>query len=232
MKFTVEMSPNPRKFTLAFDEWAKEVQDWRRAWTDIRKLFYNHERQHFDSEGATTGAKFAPLTGRAAWWYENLPYKEWKGKHYPGLPILQRSRVLYNALTSGGRGSLFKRSRKSMESGIKKPSGQPGQVETYARAHQGKDGQGLGPAYQPSNYPRFRTTPINRTARPPVRANLNVKDKSTFGYAASQIMQAHIVLARRRAFSKEVEDAVQKARLESSTAAKSTIKKMIKGTWR
>ena len=65
-----------------------------------------------------------------------------------------------------------------------------------------------------------------------MRADLNVKDKKTFGYAASQIMQAHIVLARRRAFSKEVEDAVEKARLESSTAAKATIKKMIKGTWR
>ena len=229
MKFSIEMSPDPRKFTLAFDEWAKEVKDWRRAWTDIRKMFYNHERQHFESEGATTGAKFAPLTGRAAWWYENLPYKEWKGKHYPGLPIMQRSRVLYSALTSGGQGSLFKRSRKSMEIGIKKSSGQSGAVETYARAHQ----EGKGPAYQPSSYPRFRTNPDNSTPRKPVQADLDVRKRNvSFGYAASQIMQAHIVLARRRAFSKEVEDSVQKSRLENPAAARSTINKMIKGTWR
>lgn len=230
MKFTIEMSPNPRKFTLAFDEWANEVEDWRRCWTDVRKLFYNHERQHFDSEGATTGAKFAPLSVREYWIYgDDKTYSGWKSNNYPGRPIMQRSRVLYNALTSGGQGALYRRNRKSMEIGIKKSSGRPGAVETYARAHQGKNGKGLGPAY---NSWRGRRAPENSTARPPVRADLDVSDKRTFGYAASQIMQAHIVLARRRAFSKEVEDAVEKARLESETASRATIRKMIKGTWR
>ena len=227
MKFTVEMSPDPRKFTLAFDEWAKEVQDWRRAWTDIRKLFYNHERQHFDSEGTTTGAKFASLSEREYWRYGDAKsYSGWKGKNYPGLPIMQRSRVLYSALTSGGQGSLYRRNRKSMEIGIKKSSGKSGAVETYARAHQ----EGKGPAY--SSW-QGRRAPVNSTARPPVRADLDVRKRNvSFGYAASQIMQAHIVLARRRAFAKEVEDAVQKARLENPAAARSTINKMIKGTWR
>ena len=231
MKFTIEMSPNPRKFTLAFDEWAQEVQDWRRCWTDVRKLFYSHERKHLDSEGATTGDKFAPLSDREYWIYgEDKTYSGWKSNNYPGRPIMQRSRVLYNALTSGGQGALYRRNRKSMEIGMQPSTDAPGDVRTYAAAHQGdKSGRGKGPAY---NAWRGRRAPDNSRARPPVRADLNVKDKSTFGYAASQVMQAHIVLARRRAFSKEVEDAVQKARLESSTAAKSTIKKMIKGTWR
>jgi hypothetical protein len=232
VKFTVEMSPDPRKFTLAFDEWAKEVQDWRRCWTDIRKLFYNHERQHFDSEGTTTGAKFASLSEREYWRYGDAKsYSGWKGKNYPGLPIMQRSRVLYSALTSGGQGSLFRRNRKSMEIGMKPSTGKPGDVKTYAEAHQGdKNGRGLGPAY---NSWRGGRAPVNSTARKPVRADLDVRKRNvSFGYAASQIMQAHIVLARRRAFAKEVEDAVQKARLENPAAAKSTINKMIKGTWR
>jgi len=231
VKFTIEMKPDPRKFTLAFDEWAKEVQDWRRCWTDVRKLFYNHERQHFDSEGRTTGEKFASLSVREYWVYgEAKTYSGWKSKTYPGRPIMQRSRVLYNALTSGGQGALYRRNRKSMEIGMKPSTGKPGDVKTYAEAHQGdKNGRGLGPAY---NSWRGRRAPENSRARPPVRADLNVKDKSTFGYAASQIMQSHIVLARRRAFSKEVEDAVEKARLESSASAKATIRTMLKGTWR
>jgi hypothetical protein len=45
-------------------------------------------------------------------------------------------------------------------------------------------------------------------------------------------MQAHIVLARRRAFSKEIEKQFSKAHAESESGAKKTIKKMINGTWR
>lgn len=234
MKFTVEMAPNPRKFTLAFDEWAKEVKDWRRAWTDMRKLFHSHERKHFDSEGQTTGPKFAELSQRAYWRYgKNKSYSDWKSNKYPGRLIMQRDRVLYDALTSGGQGSLFRRNRKSMEIGIKKGvTGKDGrEIYTYAEAHQGnKSGIGKGPAYHAW---RGGRAPENKQARPPIRADLNVKDRGeTFGWAASQIMQAHIVLARRRAFSKEIEKRFTKKHAESEAGARKTIKTMIKGTWR
>lgn len=88
--FTFQFEPEMRHVTFAFEDWIKEVKDWRPAWTDVRKLFQNHERQHLDSEGTTTGPKFPELMGKT--------YPKWKGRHYPGLPILQRDRVLYNAL--------------------------------------------------------------------------------------------------------------------------------------
>ena len=231
MRFTVEMAPSPRKFTLAFDEWAKEVKDWRRAWTDMRRLFHSHERQHFDSEGQTTGPKFAELSQREYWRYkEHKSYSGWKSAKYPGRLIMQRDRVLYDALTSGGQGSLFRRNRKSMEIGLKKAPNGPGDLYTYAKAHQGKNGIGEGPAYQAW---RGGRAPENKQARPPIRADLNVRARGeSFGWAASQIMQAHIVLARRRAFSKEIEKRFTKKHAESEAGARKTIKTMIKGTWR
>lgn len=214
--FTFTFEPEMRHLTLAFEDWAKEVKDWRRAWMDVRKLFRNHERQHFDSEGTTTGPKFAKLLGRT--------YPAWKGRHYPGLPILQRDKVLYDALVEGGPGSLFKRSRKSMEIGINKTyvaeRGRP--LYVYAKAHQGKGGIGQGNAY----------AGINKAARPPVRFGRDASNKDEFAYALSQVLQSHIVLARRRAFSQEIEKQFDKKHAESEAGARATIKKMINGTWR
>ena len=212
--FTFVFEPEMRHLTLAFEDWAKEVKDWRRAWTDVRKLFRNHERKHFDSEGTTTGPKFAKLMGKT--------YPAWKSRHHPGLPILQRDKVLYDALVEGGRGSLFKRSRKSMEIGLKKFPNGPGDLYTYAEAHQGEDGRGIGQAY----------SGVNKKARPPVRFGRDASNKAEFAYALSQIMQAHIVLARRRVFKPIIEKQFGKAHAESEAGAKKTIKKKIDGTWR
>lgn len=210
--FTFQFEPEMRHVTFAFEDWIKEVKDWRPAWTDVRKLFQNHERQHLDSEGTTTGPKFPELMGKT--------YPKWKGRHYPGLPILQRDRVLYNALVEGGPGSLFKRSKRSMEVGIKEKTSS--RLGIYARCHQGKDGMGIGQAY----------SGVNKKARPPVRFGRDASNKQEFAWALTQVMQAHIVLARRRAFSKEIEKQFGKAHAESESGAKSTIKKMINGTWR
>ena len=45
-------------------------------------------------------------------------------------------------------------------------------------------------------------------------------------------MQAHIVLARRRAFKKEIEAQFGKAHAESTGAARATINKMKNKDWR
>jgi len=212
--FSFSFTPEAKKFSIAFEGWAKGIKDWRRAWKDVGRLFRNHERQHFDSEGTTTGGKFAPLMGRAYFRRDNKTYAEWKAENYPGLPIMQRDRVLYSALVEGGQGALFRRKKMSMEIGIK-----PGiRLRKIAEAHQ----DGRGNAYAGEN----------KEPRPPVRYGTDASDGSTFAYALSQIMQAHIVLERRRAFKKEIEDTFGKAHAESASAASATIKKMIAGTWK
>ena len=222
--FSFSFTPEARKFQVAFEGWAKEVKDWRRAWKDVRSLFQSHERRHFGSEGATTGGKFAPLMGRKYFRRDNLSYAEWKARNYPGLPIMQRDGVLYAALVEGGRGSLFRTSKTKMEIGIdlnaREETTVAGNYSLYkmASAHQ----SGQGDAYAGDN----------KEPRPPVRFDPSVSDKGAFGYALSQVMQAHIVLARRRAFKKEIEDAFGKAHAESQSGAKSTIRSMINGTWK
>ena len=222
--FSFSFTPEAKKFSIAFEGWAKEIKDWRRAWKDVGRLFRNHERQHFDSEGTTTGGKFAPLMGRAYFRRDNKTYAEWKAENYPGLPIMQRDGVLYSALVEGGQGALFRRKKKSMEIGIK-PNARVssvgrGDYSLYkmASGHQ----FGRGKAY----------AGINKDARPPIRYGTDASDGSTFAYALSQIMQSHIVLARRRAFKKEIEDAFGKAHAESESGARETIAKMIAGTWK
>jgi len=214
--FSFSFTPEARKFQVAFEGWAREVKDWRRAWKDVRSLFQSHERRHFGSEGTTTGAKFAPLLGRPYWRRDNLSYAAWKARSYPGLPIMQRDRVLYTALVEGGQGSLFRTSKTKMEIGIA-----PGiNLRKIAEAHQ--TGNPDSNAY----------AGLNKEPRPPVRFDPSVSDKGAFGYALSQVMQAHIVLARRRAFKKEIEDAFGKAHADSQSGAKSTIRSMINGTWK
>jgi hypothetical protein len=120
-------------------------------------------------------------------------YKTWKEKHYPGLPILQRERVLFRALAEGGPGSIYERTAASMRIGIK-----PGVVldvegEKYplwlaARAH----ARGLG----------------GLPVRPPIRFDDNVRNRESFAYAITQLMQAHIVRTRRKGFKNKIEDAI------------------------
>lgn len=217
-------SPDTRKFVIAFEDWAQELEDWRAAWTDVRRLFQSHERQHFESEGVTTGPKFPRLMGRSYWRRDNKTYAKWKADNYPGLPILQREKVLFRALVEGGSGALFKRNRQSMELGIKPSAGVStkvaGNYNLYdmAMGHQ----LGKGNAYAGANKKR----------RPPVRFGRDASDKTSFAWALSQIIQAHIVLARRRALKPEIEAAFGKAHAESEGAARKTIEKMVKGTWR
>lgn len=214
--FSMEFSPDARKFVISFEHWAKEIKDWRPAWTDIRDMFRNHERKHLDSEGASTGARFAALSPIYA--------KEKAKSGYSGLPILQRDRVLYDALVEGGSGSLFRRNRKSMEIGIKKgyvtpgKKGKPGRpLYVYAEAHQTGTTLHWG-----GTLPK----------RPPVRFGRDVKNKADFAYGLSQIMQAHIVLARRRAFKAEIEAQFGKAHAESEGAARATISRAKTKDWR
>ena len=224
--FSFSFTPEARKFQVAFEGWAKEVKDWRRAWKDVRSLFQSHERRHFGSEGATTGGKFAPLMGRKYFRRDNLSYSEWKARSYPGLPIMQRDRVLYAALVEGGQGSLFRSGKTKMEIGIKQNAravtAVAGDYSLYKMAS----------AHQTGNPDSNAYAGLNKEPRPPVRFDPSVSDKGAFGYALSQVMQAHIALARRRVFGPQIEAAFGKAHADSESGARATIRSMINGTWK
>lgn len=197
--FELTFDPDIATFRVAFEDWAKLLKDWRPAWRDVIKLFRKHEQRHLETEGMATGSRFEPLNERPV--YEKS-YAAWKARHYPGLPILQRERVLFRALAVGGRGSgaIEKVSRKSMVVGIdpKAVVKDPGTGKAYklgkaAYAHANGIGNQFG-----------GKLPV----RPPIRFDGNVQDRNAFGYAVGQILQAHIVKARRKAFKKGIEDAI------------------------
>ena len=209
--FSFEFDPELATFRVAFENWAKLVKDWRPAWDNVRDLFRKHEAHHLNSEGATTGATFPPLRDRA----DGKPgYKTWKEKHYPGLPILQRERVLFRALAEGGPGSIYERTADSMRIGIK-----PGVVLTV------KD----------KRYPlwlaaRAHALGLGLPQRPPIRFDDNIRNRGSFAYAITQLMQAHIVMTRRKGFKKKIEDAIG-GPAGATTGAERTIRSVLGRRW-
>jgi len=188
---SIEVTPDLGRADTGFNDWAGRITDWGPAWRDIVTLFRRHEKGHLDSEGAQTGPDFPPLSTRSP---PPGGYEAWKDKRYPGLPILQREKVLFRALTEGGQGSIDKRTKTSLRVGINPNASlrDPGRAGTYnlgeaAKAHATGDG-----------------VPV----RPPVRFDESVQNRSAFGYAVAQILQAHIVKARREALTREIEAAI------------------------
>ena len=203
----VSLSPSAEVVSFALEKWAQDIKDWRPIWTDIVKLFRSHEKKHLNSEGGTTGDRFASLTE----WYAN-----WKFTHgYPDLPILQRDGVLYRALAEGGRDSMLESESTRLKVGI--ASGTKTQV--YAKAHS----EGKGPAYSGEN----------KTPRPPVRLRTNVTDRDGFAYAAMQIAQAHVVKARREAFMGRAPDVLTPVSMKNMKKSYSaTVRTVVSKTWK
>lgn len=72
------------------------MNDLRPAWKVIHQDFMEIEKAQFESEGARSGEKWAPL---------NLDYA--KRKKPPGMPILVRTGVLKSSLTQIGSDHRF-----------------------------------------------------------------------------------------------------------------------------
>ena len=68
---------------------ADVTDDLSPAWKRIADDFLKVEARLFGSEGASGGEKWAPLSPA---------YAEWKEKHYPGKPILEREGDLMRSL--------------------------------------------------------------------------------------------------------------------------------------
>jgi len=71
---------------------ADGIADYRPIWPVIEDDFYALEKRQFASEGAEGGDQWADLSKE---------YGEWKEKHFPGKPILERTGDLMRSLTSG-----------------------------------------------------------------------------------------------------------------------------------
>jgi len=75
----------------SLSRFGNSVKDYRPAFRDIIKLFYEMEKKQFESEGGYGSGGWAPLSA---------DYDEWKAKNFPGKPILQLTGKLMSALTN------------------------------------------------------------------------------------------------------------------------------------
>ena len=180
--FVLEMEPDARDIQMGFSRWASKVDNWGLAFADVVRLFHAHERQHFKTEGRSTGRKFRKLSES---------YKKWKQKNYPGRPILVLRGALRTALVRGGPGTAGIRriTRDSLTVGIDPSS----DVAVYARAHsEGKRRGGRMPKRPPVRFdPTVHSTALNQVG--------HIGAKIPLGSAIAQIFQVYIVKARKEA---------------------------------
>lgn len=180
VQFAISFDPSPKAIGMGFERWAKQLDDWRPVWTDVVELFRRHEVRQFDTEGVQTGPKWAKLSPA---------YAEWKQRHYPGRPILVLVGTLRQALTKKGPGWFEVKTARSLEVGLN-PATAVGKIGGY-----------------------LTTGTANMPARPPIRYDdkihtVGLKEEAAkggtvpFGTAIAQIMQVHIVNARKKGFSK------------------------------
>lgn len=180
-KFDFRMEPDARNIEMSFERWADLMDDWGPAFEDVVTLFRMHEKQHFKSEGRSTGRKFRKLSER---------YKVWKEANYPGRPILVLRGALRAALVEGGSGSVKKVTSRSLQVGID-PKSDP--LAKYARAHSRGEGRfGRIPKRPPVRYdPTVHTPDLNRVG--------NIGGRVPFGSAVGQLFQVYIVKKRKEA---------------------------------
>jgi phage gpG-like protein len=108
------------RFVRGFNRYAEQVKDWRPAFEDIYQSFTEITRRNFASEG------------RPESWAALSPgYAKWKAKHYPGKPIMQRTRRLIRSLTGVGQASA-----QDTIKDIKPLSAEFGTMVPYATYHQ------------------------------------------------------------------------------------------------
>lgn len=190
---TIDVSPDPTSLTRGVRRWGRLLQDHRPLWADIREVYDRHQRRHFDTEGAATGARWpdnseptVPIVPGGG------PYDAWKQRIVPGAPTLVFTGRLREAAT-GGAGSLQKQTPTEMEMGI------DAAVVPYAADHH------FGNAVESRLFQRtvqLKQRPVIRMAGS-VLGTKSVFDRrtsrGTFGYAVRQLVQAHVVRERRRA---------------------------------
>jgi len=177
VRFQLDFEPSPQSMQLAFEGWAQLIDDWRPVWTDVLTLFLKHEKRSFDTQGESTGKKWAALSPA---------YLAWKKRHFPGRPILVLTGALRLALTERGPGWFQKSEKKDLEAGLdpNTPVGKIGEWHAF--------GTDTMPARPPVRYDETLVG-IGSTKR---------GGEVPLGTAIAQLMQIHIVHARKKGFMK------------------------------
>jgi hypothetical protein len=110
MGVQVSLTANPKFEQI--QKLAKQIEDETLAdfsefWDLLKPFVSNAIRERFESENQ---GKWAPLSPR---------YRAWKEKNYPGRPILQLTRQLYNAATTqGSPGNVCEKEKNSFTWGV------------------------------------------------------------------------------------------------------------------
>ena len=205
-RFEFTAHPSMDRVAFALVQWADVVDDWRPAFRDIEKLFYRHERELFATSGRGKSSQRWPK-----WEKLSKRYGAYKRKVRPGRPILTFDGALRRA-ASGGSGAIKGRVTKdSLLVGI-----QPGtDLAVIARAHA---------TGEPDR---------NLPSRPPIRFDGDVTKRGTsFGWAVMQIMQSHMVLARKAAMRSDPEVLKRITFGDTPSKAKSQISSILRKSYR
>jgi phage gpG-like protein len=126
MKLEVEGAD---KFDRALKLLDDSLTDFRRAWPAVARVFWDAEREQFDSEGSRADG-WAPLSPG---------YQKWKAVKFPGKPILHATGELRRSLTDPfAPHAVFRMTPDSMTVG-----------SSLARAEKHQRGEGKMPARPP-----------------------------------------------------------------------------------
>tara|TARA_R110000824_G_scaffold7944_2_gene36247 strand:- start:1501 stop:2205 length:705 start_codon:yes stop_codon:yes gene_type:complete len=228
--FELKFAPDIGEIRFALAEWADSIKDMAPIYRDIAMLFKNHEKRHLESEGATTGKRFPPLSKT------DDGYGKWKKQHFPRARILERDGVLYRALVKGGGGSIQPEvTKERLQIGVD-PNATLTRKAPFWWKGKKKD-SGSSRPYALGRAALAHSTGITTKQgfviprRPPVRFNDSVTDRGAFGYAVQQIFQAHIVRERKKspALRKAIED--KYGGIPKGSGPQKTIDAAINGQW-
>jgi hypothetical protein len=119
LRFSIEVDGLP-VFDRAFNRIERRIDDMRPVWDAVETVTDELDSEQMRTEGAADSTPFAPLTH---------PYEEAKAEAgYNFLPIMQRSRKLYFALTrKGAEGRVIEKTATEFTKAITLP---------YAGIHQ------------------------------------------------------------------------------------------------
>lgn len=116
---------------FALQRFGEDLSDFTEFWQEyFLPNWYRTSTTHFETQGASSGAQWPPLSAA---------YADWKQKHWPGLPIL----VLSGAL----RDSLTQQNDSNAVADMTPTQLSMGTRVTYARFHQ------TGTKYMPARPP-------------------------------------------------------------------------------
>ena len=202
----LKVSPSADNVAYGLAQWSHLIGDYRPVFGDIRYVFNRHQRRHFDTEGASTGERWPsnwdPTVPYLPPPYDPRAYPAWKQIQVGHTKPLVFTGRLREAAT-GGAGALTSTTPTSMEMGVN-PSAVP-----YAADHH--RGNKVASALFGREVQLKRRPVIRFDGRPLAGKGsaFNSRGQTSFGYAVRQLIQAHIVGARRESlgFDRSAADA-------------------------